>query len=47
MLDARALTREIGGRWQGRYGLACCPAHGDCNPSMTLAEGRDGRVRVR
>lgn len=44
MLDARTLTRELGGRWQGRYGLACCPAHGDCNPSMTLAEGRDGRL---
>lgn len=24
--------------------LACCPAHGDKNPSMTVSEGSDGRV---
>lgn len=27
--------------------LACCPAHGDKNPSMTIAEGDDGRVLVK
>lgn len=24
--------------------IACCPAHGDQNPSMTVKEGNDGRV---
>ena len=26
--------------------MACCPAHGDKNPSMTISEGTDGRVLV-
>ncbi len=27
--------------------LACCPAHEDRSPSMTIAEGSEGRVVVR
>lgn len=30
---------------QGTW-LACCPAHGDKNPSMSVKEGDDGRVLV-
>ncbi|HET8688990.1 MAG TPA: CHC2 zinc finger domain-containing protein [Methanosarcina sp.] len=30
----------------GNSWLACCPAHGDKNPSMTISEGSDGRVLV-
>ena len=30
---------------QGQW-LACCPAHGDKNPSMSIREGDDGRVLV-
>lgn len=26
--------------------LACCPSHGDKNPSMTISVGSDGRVLV-
>lgn len=26
--------------------MACCPAHGDKNPSMVVSEGTDGRVLV-
>lgn len=26
--------------------MACCPAHGDKNPSMTVSEGSDGRILV-
>ncbi|HET8688224.1 MAG TPA: CHC2 zinc finger domain-containing protein [Methanosarcina sp.] len=26
--------------------LACCPAHDDKNPSMTVSEGSDGRILV-
>jgi hypothetical protein len=29
------------GRWQAR-----CPAHRDDNPSLSIAEGRDGRILV-
>lgn len=44
MSDARTLTLALGGKWYGRYGLACCPAHGDKRPSLTLADAPDGRL---
>lgn len=44
MTDARSLTQSLGGRWYGRYGLACCPAHGDRRPSLSLADAPDGRL---
>lgn len=42
--DAQSLTAALGGKWHRRYGLACCPAHGDRRPSLTLADGDDGRL---
>lgn len=44
MTDARTLTLALGGKWTGRGGVACCPAHGDKHPSLTLANGTDGRL---
>ncbi|RJL17996.1 DUF7146 domain-containing protein [Paracoccus siganidrum] len=44
MSDAQSLTAALDGKWHGRYGLACCPAHGDRRPSLTLADGDDGRL---
>lgn len=44
MTDARTLTQSLGGKWYGRYGLACCPAHGDRKPSLSLADAADGRL---
>lgn len=44
MAEARTLTLTLRGKWYGRYGLACCPAHGDFNPSLTLTNGTDGRL---
>lgn len=44
MTDARTLTQSLGGKWYGRYGLACCPAHGDRRPSLSLADAPDGRL---
>lgn len=38
-LDARPLTLALGGRWHGRYGTACCPAHPDKRPSLTIRDG--------
>lgn len=35
------VKRTGNGTW-----LACCPAHGDRNPSMHVAEGDDGRVLI-
>lgn len=44
MSDARSLTLALHGKWHGRYGLACCPAHGDRRPSLTLANAPGGRL---
>ncbi|MFC0339777.1 DUF7146 domain-containing protein [Paracoccus niistensis] len=44
MSDARALTLALRGKWYRRYGLACCPAHGDRRPSLSLADAPDGRL---
>jgi Toprim domain len=37
-IDARQLTLALG-RWRGRYGTACCPAHPDRRPSLTIRDG--------
>ena len=44
MTEAQRITRALQGKWHGRYGVACCPAHGDRNPSLTLADGPQGRL---
>lgn len=47
MSEAERITRALGGRWHGRYGSARCPAHGDKHPSLSLANGADGRLLLR
>lgn len=45
MTDARTLTKALGGRWHGRYGLAFCPAHHNTRtPALTLGDGEGGRL---
>ena len=39
MMDARSLTKALGGRWYGRYGMACCPVHDDRTPSLSIRDG--------
>jgi len=45
--DAQTLTAALKGRWHGRYGTACCPAHGDRTPSLSLSNAPDGRLLLR
>ncbi|MFC0278614.1 toprim domain-containing protein [Falsigemmobacter intermedius] len=47
MTEAQRITAALRGRWHGRYGLACCPAHGDRNPSLSLSDGPSGRLLAR
>ena len=48
MTDAAQLTRDLGGKWHRRYGIAPCPC---CQPerrkgqnALTLTDGSDGRL---
>lgn len=44
MSRAEALTKALGGLWSGGSGLACCPAHEDRAPSLSLREGEGGKL---
>lgn len=44
MTDAYTLTVAMGGIWKGGRGTACCPAHDDRRPSLSLTDGTDGRL---
>lgn len=46
MILAEHITRTLGGTWRGQNGLACCPAHEDRSPSLSLGVGVDGRLLV-
>ena len=41
-MSAEAITRALGGSWNGRAGVARCPAHEDRSPSLSLTDGADG-----
>lgn len=43
-MKARDLTLRLKGRWQGGYGMICCPAHEDRTPSCKVSDGGSGPV---
>jgi hypothetical protein len=44
---AADLARHLrGGRKSGRQWVACCPAHNDREPSLSIGQGDDGRVLI-
>lgn len=48
MTEAEALTKALGGRWYGHYGLAFCPAHDNHrSPALHLATGERGQLLAR
>lgn len=44
MTAARDLTRDLGGRWHGSYGMVACPVHDDRKPSLKLCDGETGLI---
>lgn len=44
MIDAKSLTIALAGIWSGHRGSACCPAHDDHSPSLSISTGDDGRL---
>jgi putative DNA primase/helicase len=41
---AADLARALGGQRNARGWMACCPAHDDRTPSLSIADGAEGRV---
>ena len=37
---ARKICESRGGKWSGNRGMACCPAHNDRTPSLSVSLGR-------
>ena len=42
LADAQALTKVLGGKWLGTYGMARCPCHDNENPSLQISQNRNG-----
>jgi hypothetical protein len=47
MIDAGTIAKALGGHKAGSGWMACCPAHDDSTPSLSLRDGNDGKVLVR
>ena len=46
-MNARGITKTLGGRWHGSYGMVKCPTHHpDTEPSLKIADTEDGGVTV-
>jgi len=39
----KKIVRALGGQWLGNYGMACCPAHQDRTPSLSVTQ-KNGRL---
>lgn len=46
-MTAREIVEALGGHKNGRGWLCKCPAHNDANPSLSIDEGREGKVLLR
>jgi hypothetical protein len=46
MIDARSITKSLGGMWVGKYGLARCPAHDDRKPSLKISDDERKSDRI-
>ena len=46
-MKAETIARALGGRRAGGTWMARCPAHDDREPSLSITDGRNGKVLVR
>ena len=46
IMAAEELAQALGGKRDGSQFIACCPAHNDSTPSLTIRDGDDGKILV-
>jgi putative DNA primase/helicase len=46
-MNAETIAKALGGRKAGNSWTACCPAHDDREPSLSIRDGDNGKVLVR
>lgn len=46
-MTAETTAKALGGRKAGGGWIACCPAHNDREPSLSIRDANDGKVLVR
>jgi putative DNA primase/helicase len=46
-MNAETIAKTLGGRKAGGAWMACCPAHEDREPSLSITDARGGKVLVR
>jgi hypothetical protein len=46
-MSAAEIVEQLGGQWHGSYGVACCPAHRDTTPSLSVSDGKNGKLLLR
>jgi len=45
-MTAESIAKALGGHRAGSTWTACCPAHEDRKPSLSIGSGKDGKVLV-
>ena len=45
-MTAESIAKALGGRKAGGCWMACCPAHEDRSPSLSIHDSDDGKVLV-
>ena len=46
-MNAETIAKALGGRKAGGAWMACCPAHEDREPSLSITDAKGGKVLVR
>ncbi|MBK8008614.1 MAG: virulence-associated protein E [Rhizobiales bacterium] len=46
-MTAETIANALGGHRAGATWMACCPAHDDRKPSLSISTGKEGKVLVR
>ncbi len=46
-MNAETIAKALGGRKAGGAWMACCPAHDDREPSLSITDAKGGKVLVR